>query len=187
MEINYKYPVIIKKKIPYVSATLKGLFIICFFVVAIAYFFFVPSAKSGNEMKTVVLLNSISETTKWFIFSCGLGFMVFYILYKIFIFRTAGYIEFSENSIILTGKNKIQIIPVEEITSIEFFDGFYSKLGKIVFHIFILRKEELEDIDLKLKDYTHSEEIIDKILLYERLRSKLRNIEEKIESRFLNT
>ena len=186
MEINYKYPVIIKKKILYVSATLKGLFLVCVFVVAIAYFFFVPSGKSGNEMKTVAALTSISETTKWFILSCGIGVMVFYIMYRTLLYRKKGYIEFSDQSIILTGKNKIQIIPINEITGIEFFDGMNSRRPKNVFNILIYQKEELEDINLQLKDYTHSEEIIDKILFYNNLTNKLKDIQESDDSKFLH-
>ena len=186
LETRYKYPVIIKKKIPYLTAAVNGLFLCCLLVTFLSWFFFAPATQSGNEMKTVAALNSMSEGMKWFILSCGAGTVVLYILLKVTLFRVSGFVEFTYNQIILSKSNRIQIISSNSIVGIDFYDSMNATKTKNIFELFIYQKDKINDIRLRLKDYGHAEEVIDQILIYNGSLKNIKEIDEVFESRFEN-
>src|SRR5687768_10879706 len=73
MDPANQYPIIIKKKIPYVSELLLGIFSFCLIIIAICFFLFMPALTSSNEMKVISSIIIIPEYVKWLILSSGIG------------------------------------------------------------------------------------------------------------------
>ena len=72
----------------------------------------------------------------------------------------------------------------DDIVGIDFYDGANASIPKNIFELFIYRKDELEDIKLRLVDYGHAEEVIDKILIYTSSIKNMKELGSGYESRF---
>ncbi|HSN59900.1 MAG TPA: hypothetical protein VLR49_03125 [Ferruginibacter sp.] len=174
MKSNLKYPVFLIKQIPYFSKLLKGIVSVCFIICLIAWFLFFPSTDSGNEMKTVAMIEGTSQPIKWLILASGLGLIPLYFLYVKLRIRKPALLLFNDDNIVLQAKKFIKIIPVLNIRSIQVHEpnlhsNFLSQKIKITILLF-----DSESLQLRIKHYEHSGEIVDSFLSYNDLNNRIK-------------
>src|SRR5436190_3605687 len=115
MKSNSKYPVILVKQIPYFSKLLGAIVVVCFLICIAAWFIYFSSADSGNEMKTVTLIEGTSESTKWLILFSGICLAPLYFLYMKLRIRRSAFLLFNDDNIELQTNKFIKVIPVINI------------------------------------------------------------------------
>lgn len=177
MKITRNYRITVKEKIIYISELLFFLFSVCLIVVATCYFLFMPSLESANEMKVVATERAIPEHIKWLILYSGVGFLIFYFLYKkVAIYRNA-ILYFEEENIHVRTKKKNIKISVPDILNIEIIDPMNLRSeSKEQFNVVIYRISD-KPIVFRLNEYNQSYELIDNFLKYESLASKIKNLD----------
>lgn len=177
MKITRNYRITVKEKIIYISEFLFFLLSFCLIVVAASFFLFRPSLESANEMKVVATERAISDNVKWLILYSGVGFLIFYFLYKkIAIYRNA-VLYFEEENICIRSKKKIIRVHVPDILNIEIIDPMnFRNESKEQFSVVIYRLLE-KPIVFRLREYSESYDIIDNFLSYEKLTSKIKNLD----------
>ena len=112
-------------------------------------------------------------------------YVFFFFLLKAVRSRSNGYFQFGENSISLSQAKKIEIIPIEAIARIEFWDRMDETPSKAIFEFFIYQYDESKDLEIRLKEYGQSDKLIDQFLEHDLLKDKLKNIDGIVFSKFL--
>jgi hypothetical protein len=177
MNSEKKYPIIIRKKTPFLTDFLSGMVMICFLVLAVCMFFFGPPLSSNNEMKVVTGILVIPPAISKLIFYSAVGCPILFFSYKHLFINQKAFLSFNQKGIVIfTNKNVIQI-PAIEIARIEFVDpSDINEMPRGKFFL-IIYKRNLETINIRLKDYNDSDEIIDNIIKYNNLKDHLKDIE----------
>ncbi len=174
MKSNLKFPVVFVKRIPYFSKLLAGLVFISFTICLIAWYLYFPSTDSGNEMKTVALIENTSESMKWLIIISGFSFLPLYLLYVKLRIRKSAFLLFNDDNIIVQTQNLIRTIPILNIRSIQFHEpNLYSKIWS---HKLMVAVElyDQENLSLQIKHYEHANEIVDSFLSYDDLKLRIK-------------
>ena len=172
MLTHYIYPIIIKKKIPFLTRGLEMLFGATLLVCFLAWLIYFPSTGSGNEMKTAALLATTPDRTLWIIAISAIAVMPSYLLYSRLRFNIKGFIQFEDDKIIFISTKKVITIPVAEIREIKFYQsGFIERPGKKVF--VRIEQRNLETVVFKIKHFEHSDDITDSLLHYDSLANKI--------------
>jgi hypothetical protein len=137
-----------------------------------------PSLESANEMKVAAVESIIPAYAKWVIlYSCA-GSLILYILYKkVAIYRNA-ILYFEEESICIRTKRRILKINVSDILNIETIDAINLRnKSKEQFNVVIYQLLD-KPVIFRLKEYNETYKLIDEFLKYEKLTSKIKNLDE---------
>ncbi len=125
-------------------------------------------------MKTVAIIEGTSQPTKWLILVSGIGLIPLYFLYVKLRIRKPAFLQFNDDSIALQAKNDIKIIPVLNIRSIQvhepnLYSNFFSQKIKITILLY-----DFESLQLRIKHFEHSDEIVDYLLSYNDLKNRIK-------------
>ncbi len=177
MNSETKYPIIIRKRTPFVSEFLFTLIIICCLILVVCIFFFGPPLSSNNEMQVVAGIKIIPPNVIRLIFYSAIGFPFFLFLYRHLLINKKAFLSFSKSGIVISTKRKIFEIAASEIAHVEFVDPIDSnEMPRGKFFV-IIHRRNLETINIRLKVYYDSDYIVDNLLKFGNLKDQLKDTE----------
>lgn len=177
-----KYPIILKKNIPYISEFLMGVMSLCCIILALCFFLFMPSLRSSNEMKVVASMINIPESVKWIILSSGIGFLVFWLFYKHIAIYRVGSLRFASDTLTITTQRIIYQILISNISKIELIyptnlRGDYEERFFVVIY-----QRNSKVLNFRLKEYTDIDSFVDNLLVYDTLKNNIIELNAKFLS-----
>lgn len=176
--MHAQYSVIVKKKVPYVSATLLTIIGICGVIAGLFLLLFVNTVNSSNEMGIVALLTTIPEYVKWIILFSGIGFFAFRFLYKHIAIHDSGILVFNRDMLTISTKKIIYQIPFSNIVKIEFIDPIDRHGDTKENFTILVYKFNMETTQFQLKEYNNSYALIDEFLKYETLVPRIKYVDK---------
>ena len=176
MELSDQYPIIIKKKIPYVSEFLLSVFSFCLIILGLCFLFFMPALRSSNEMKVVATITIIPEYVKWLILYSGIGFLIFRFLYKYVAFYKTGFFGFDSDRLTISTKKIIYPIPISSISKIELIDPVDFNDNTKGKFIVVIYQRNSNPLQFQLKVYDDCFSLIDNLLKHDSLKDRIKNL-----------
>ena len=122
MDTPKEFQILVRRKIPYLS---EGLWIVVFslsLVMALFYFFMLPTKNASGEMATAYYILVVPEWLKKLSAVASFGLLIVTSLYFISRLKTPGVLIVSDNSIFIKGKQLDLTIPFSNIKRIYFND-----------------------------------------------------------------
>ena len=171
-----KYPITIKRDIPYISDFFYTVFIFSALILAITIFILLPPLGSHNEMKVVAGIKSIPENVIWTIFYSSIGFIIFLILYKKIAIYSSGIFSFNADTILISTKNKISQIPIQSITRIELINPTNRDEDYIGKFFVVIHQRNGDILHFRLKEYLDSDSFIDHLLTHDNLKYHIKEL-----------
>jgi hypothetical protein len=172
MKSDFKYQVILVNKIPYLTKLLGVILSVCFIICLVAWFLYFPATDSGNEMKTVAMINETPELTKKLMLFSGLGLIPLYFLYVKLRIRKNAFLLFNEDNIVIQTKNLVNAIPTINILIIKFHEpNLHYRLLSPKLRVSI-QLFDSQNWNFYLKHYEQSDEVVDLFLSYKELKTR---------------
>jgi hypothetical protein len=178
MDPANQYPIIIKKKIPYISELLLGISSFCLIIIAICFFLFMPALRSSNEMKVVSTITIIPEYVKWLILYSGIGLFIFWFLYKYIASYKPGSFSFNSGTFTISTKDIIYQILISDITKIELIDPVDRNEDTGIKFIVVIYLRNSDPFRFQLKVYNDCFAVIENLTKYDSLKDRIKSLDK---------
>jgi len=175
------YPVYLNLKIPFLARIFYGLFCVCLIGVLAFWFYMLPSGHAPDEMKAAYFVLTTSEWEKGIFIIALTGTPFFLLLYRASRYKQNALLNLLPGRLEIVTNKAIASYSTGEITHIYCNDAMRRDgfpMGKLSIEI---KRRSSKVIRLTLVDYSHSEEVMNALMVYENIKFNITNFSSKLE------
>jgi hypothetical protein len=169
MQSELSFEVIVRRKIPYVTAFFFCLLVAFVFIFLLVDLFFLPARQSSDEIKVAYFIVATPDFVKTALVYSSIGFIIVLPLYiSVRLYRKA-VLSFLPDTIVIQG-NKINIdLPIKELSKVYCMDSHsLSGESREKLTIYLQQKGE-KTIRVRLRNYLQAEAFMDRLMQYDNL------------------
>lgn len=169
MESNLSYEVLVKTKVPYLTAFLFYLLLAFALVFGIVYIFFLPADSAPLEMKTAYFILVVPEIVKYALVISGIGLLLIFPLYMLARNHKKALLQFLDDRITIKGDKTDIALPVSSLKRVYCMDS-HTLSGQSRNNLTIYFQEgEEKTTAVRLRYYLQGEEFMERLLQYENI------------------
>lgn len=122
MSTQKEFQILVRRKIPYLSAGLWSIMAVLILIILLFYVFMLPTKHASDEMKTAYYILVLPEWLKRLSALAFIGLLIFIPLYFSARLKRAALLRLTDDTILITGKQLDLTIPFKKIKRIYFND-----------------------------------------------------------------